>query len=1650
MGNLWAAGFAVHQVIHTIPGGDRPSLPSRNGYVRRVGVRGRDSGVLFKMLDSPPKPMNIHELLDRLRQEAFSNRDLGDKFERLFATYLVTDPIYADQFDAVWLWSEWPLRWGADTGIDLVARERLTGNYCAIQCKFYDPKHSLQKDDIDSFFTASGKTFPTPDGVRAFTSRMIVATTDKWSKHAEDALADQTIPVIRLRVQDLADSPIDWSQFSLDRPSDLALKTKKQPRAHQIEAIGKVIDGFKTHDRGKLIMACGTGKTFTSLKIAEAMTGTKGLVLFLVPSISLLSQTLREWTAETQKPFHAFAVCSDTKVGRHQEDISAHDLALPATTDPKRLLDAIKVLHGKREMTVIFSTYQSIAVVADAQKAGLPEFDVIVCDEAHRTTGVVLEGEEESQFVRVHNQDFIQAKKRLYMTATPRIFADAAKSKAEENNAVLCSMDDESLYGPVFHRLGFGDAVSQGLLADYKVLVLAVDEKHISKALQNSLADANKEINLDDATKIIGCWNGLAKRLVGEEAKNEDPAPMRRAVAFARSIKDSKHLAAMFQSVVDEYIQKHGDEEGNLSCEVDHVDGTFNVLKRNERLDWLKDEAPENVCRILSNARCLSEGVDVPALDAVLFLNPRDSVVDVVQSVGRVMRISPGKKYGYVILPISVPEGMPADEALKDNQRYRVVWQVLQALRAHDDRFNATVNQIELNKKRPNQIQVIGVGGGEEGEGKDGKEGKGTQFSLVFPEIEAWRDAIYARIVLKCGDRRYWEDWAKDVAKIAERHTARVTALIESGGEAKQAFDRFLSGLQENINPAIGQGEAIEMLSQHLITRPVFDALFENYSFTQHNPVSLAMQGVLDVLEAHSLEKEVEALQGFYESIRQRVKGIDNAEGRQKVIIELYDKFFKRAFPKMAERLGIVYTPVEVVDFIIQSAEEALRQHFGVGLTDKNVHILDPFTGTGTFIVRLLHSGLIQPKDLERKYREELHANEIVLLAYYIAAINIEEAYHGFQRGAYQPFDGIVLTDTFQMGEEGKQKGFGEAMFPENNQRVRRQKQRDIRVIVANPPYSAQQDSENDNNQNIDYPLLDARIRSTYAAESAAKLKKNLYDSYIRAIRWASDRIKDQGVIGFVTNGSFVDANNMDGLRKSLTEEFSTVYCFNLRGNARTQGEQRRKEKGNVFGEGTRTPVAITLLIKDPKHKGSRKLLYHDIGDYLSREEKLKIVREFGSIKALPWKTLTPNVEGDWVNQRNPEFEMFMPMGDKADGGDALFSIYSQGVLSARDSWVYNFSKESVAANMGRMIDFHSKEVARYQAACEGKQKGQWPSVDDFVDSDSKKISWTANLKAEVIQGRQHRFDQAGLVPSIYRPFSKTWMYFNRRFNERVYQIPSILPSPRQSNIVIALTGVGASKGFSALLVNVVPNYHFHDTGQCFPIFWYEKAEEGKQGESGGLFDTSTATPDADGYVRRDAITDWALDEFHKNYGDKKITKEDIFYYVYGLLHSPLYREKYESSLKKMLPRIPYAPDFWGFSKAGRELAKWHLNYEAVDPWPLTEESKDLVLDTKAHYRVEKMVFAKNGKAVDKSTIVYNSRVRLSGIPPEAYDYVVNGKPAIEWVMERYAVTIDKDSGIKNDPNEWSDDPRYIIDLVKRVVRVSIETVKIVKKLPVL
>lgn len=1621
----------------------------------RVGIPCRHAHSTGHMREDG-RVASIDDVVADIRAVPGAHRDRGTLFEQLTAEYLRRDPLYAARFSNVWMWSEWPGRGkAAETGIDIVAEEADGSGLCAVQCKLYDPNHPISKGDIDTFFTASGK--------RGFTSRLIVSTTDKWGSNAEAALSDQAIPVSRIGLTNLAASPIEWdsSWIGLGHKPSFEVRRQHSIRPHQAQAVEDVFAGWESgHDRGQLIMACGTGKTFTALKIAERLAAEAERpvnVLFLVPSIALLSQSLREWTAESTTPMHCQAVCSDPKStaeARKLEDVAAHDLPLAASTNPEHML---KTLQGATvSLRVVFSTYQSIDQVAAALQASrdtdnpyhgvLDQFDLIICDEAHRTTGVTLAGEDDSHFQKVHDNDFLPADRRLYMTATPKIFGDETKRKAEEHSAVLASMDNPDIFGPEFHRLGFGKAVDQGLLADYRVLILTVDEAFVAKGWQPMLADAGSELTLDDAARIVGCWNGLAKRsktatdpetgqTIGFPPNAE---PMRRAVAFSHTIKASKALSEKFEDVTTAYVGEHAPA---LRCEVAHVDGTMNSLTRNERLSWLKADTEPDVCRILSNARCLSEGVDVPTLDAVLFLTPRNSVVDVVQSVGRVMRNAPNKQYGYVILPVAIPEGMSPEEALQDNKRYKVVWQVLQALRAHDDRFNATINKIDLNKRKPEQIMVVPVTDSD----ANGDSGWGQQRKFVFP-VEELTDAVYSRIVTKVGQRTYWEQLAKDVAAIAQTHVTRIKALVDDPASGKQeAFGEFMEGLRATINPAIDTQAAIDMLAQHLITRPVFEALFADYEFLQSNPVSITMQRMLNALDDQALEKEQATLDSFYTSVRLRAEGIDNHAGRQKIMNELYERFFREALPKTAESLGIVYTPDEVVDFILRSTDQALQRHLGARLTDEGVQILDPFTGTGTFISRLITSGLISQHDLARKYAGELHANEIVLLAYYIAAVNIEASYHeASQAQDFQPFEGIVLTDTFQMSEDADT--IDQRVFSTNTERGLRQLELDIRVIVGNPPYSVGQNSMNDANANLKYPTLDASIEGTYAAQSSATNKNSLYDSYIRAFRWASNRIGDSGVVAFVSNGGWIDGNVHDGMRKTLTEEFDHIYVFNLRGNQRTAGELSRREGGKVFGSGSRNTVAVTLLVKTGETgTQSGHIHYRDIGDYLSREEKLAIV-DASDLDTIPWEQITPNEAGDWINQRSDDFAALVPLGAKKGSEPVtVFTTYSAGLKTNRDAWVYNFSTDKLLANVNRMIDFYNQQTVAYQTLKEASADA--PDVDSFIDNDATQISWNRADKKGVQRGVE--WSRVGAQESrraTYRPFNKEFVVFATHLADMVYRLPKFFPQPQTANRGFYLVGMGSAVPFGVLAVDALPDLHVTgagSNGQFFPLFSFvpDETVSGQLSmETESLFE---------GYRRIDNVTDEILDKFRTSAGSV-VTKEGIFHYVYGLLHSPEYRERYADDLKKMVPRIPLPPDketYLAFSQAGERLASLHIGYESVDPYPLVEGWRRPP-ESPADYRVTKMAFARSASRSDRTKVIYNSLLTLSEIPEEAYRYTVGSRSAIEWIMERYQIKTDKASGIVNDPNDYSSDTGYIIDLLKRIVTVSLETMRIVDDLP--
>lgn len=1559
--------------------------------------------------------MTFDNLVHQINELAETQRDRGTYFEYLARAYLQNEPTYQNEFKNVWMLADVPEEFGVpkvDLGVDLVA-EKYTGELVAIQAKFYN--HTIQKSNIDSFLGELGKDY--------YESGIIVASTDKWGKNAEKALADRS-DVIRIGLSDLRNSQIDWSKFSFESPEVVTVKAKKKLRYYQESAIQFALNHFKENDRGQLIMAPGTGKTFTSLKIAEAMAKEakkeQYTILYLVPSIQLLTQTLRGWNNDTEMTMSSMAVTSDRNASRgsvKQDEsnitIKASDIGYPATTSSKKVVENYSELmdRPKKELLVVFGTYQSIDVLGKAQKEGFPEFDLIIADEAHRTTGAKALGDEASAFTKVHSNLNVKGIKRLYQTATPKLYGTDAKKKAEENSIVISSMDDEGLYGSVFYRLGFGDAISHDILTDYKLMVLAVDETVVQKDMQKALTDSENGLNIDDVGRIIGVWNGMIKR--ESFADKVSGEPMKRAIAFSRTIEDSKRLSTQFENVVNEYLNS---DEG-YSVNVRHVDGSMNALEKNEALDWLaSDDIPEDSARILSNVRFLTEGIDVPNLDAIIFLSPRKSQVDIVQAVGRIIRKFEGKEYGYIILPIVVPAGETPETILDNNKTYDVIWQVLNALRSVDERFEATVNKLELNKQKPKNIQVIGVGGApdnpsfnlvDDDTGSGGFKPYQTELELEWEAVEG---AIYGKIVQKVGDRRYLEDWSKDVADIARRHIQGIEFILEQNLDSKSAFEKFLQSLQHNINESIDQSQAIEMLAQHLITLPIFDALFGEYSFVKNNPVSSAMEQIVEELSQFGFEKEQKELQPFYDSVRLRAEGIDNAQAKQKIITTLYDKFFSTGFKSTTERLGIVFTPVEVVDFIVKSVDVVLRKHFGKTLASENVHILDPFTGTGTFITRTLHylkslmdSGEITFDDILRKYTQELHANEIVLLSYYIAAINIEAVFDEINGDEpYVPFEGIVLTDTFESTET--EDTIDDTFFGTNDKRLKRQQEKPITAIIGNPPYSIGQTNANDNNKNISYPKLEQRLEETYVSRSSTTLSKGLYDSYIKAFRWASDRLTNQGVIGFVTNGNYLNTNSADGLRAGLYEEFNYLYIFNLRGDQRTLGEQSRREGGKIFGSGSRTPVAISILVKDGSD--SHELHYYDIGDYLSQKEKLNIIENFSDISYITWNTIRPDENNDWLNQRDPNYQKYTKLAGESR---AIFTNSAVGVSTNRDSWVIGFNNKATLSKARTLITNYNSEVERLSKSA---------TID--INRNESFVKWTRKLEQLLDKCKLIEFDEQNLIPIMYRPFTKKWIYYQ---NEVVESPGQWYKKFGESNKVIVTTGRGASRDFSALVSTQIPNLDLQEKGQGFMRYDNEVDEL-------SLFQNN--------------------DNMNQEFADKLgLNLDDTFAYVYGLLNSKEYQEKYANDLKKDLARIPIVKNKEKYVEVGQKLMELHLNYEEVPVY----EGVEITPFVNPNYKVTKMRFAKkrdeNGKLVnDLSTIIFNSDITISNIPEKAYEYVVNGRSAIEWIIDQYQVKTDKKSGITDDPNDYSDDEKYIFNLLLRIINVSIQTVDLINSLP--
>lgn len=1593
----------------------------------------------------------------KLQSMYLDQRTKGTMFEKL-AKYLLQEQDTAKEYKEISLWSDWKHRGKQnDDGIDLVI-ETHSGEFIAVQCKFYQSKVTL--GDLSTFFSRLQSGI----GEIRF-SRGVIISTAELNQKVMDTIIQirRSLPIDLISEEDFVNSNLDWEKLDPTKTQEeLPTHSKKKPRPHQEEAIQATIKYFadSKHTRGKLIMACGTGKTYTSLQILESISQKQGIVLFLAPSIALVGQTFREYCTQKNDPFIACIVCSDSKSGQSEDDLSFSELPITPSTNANDILKASEKAKVEQKRLIIFSTYQSALRIKEAQAQGLGEIDLMICDEAHRSVGAMyslsqndreailgeMEDEAYNSFTICHSNAHIRAKRRLYMTATPKVYKEGSKGKAQERGNEVFSMDDPEVFGEEIYTLNFDKAIRLGLLTDYKVIILALKSQDLAGVANQAIAKLkaegtklhNKMIDQEFVCKIIGTHKGLAKNdLITLDSENKqdlefkdeiDKHPSRRAISFCRNIATSKNITYSFKSIIEAY-----DEElkrssfKNLNINIDHIDGSMNSKMRLDKLTTL-NHPKEKTCNILSNARCLSEGIDVPALDSIVFFDGRSAMVDIIQAVGRVMRKAPDKEMGYIILPIvlSQSEIENLDKAV-NNTNFKNIWKVLKSLRSHDP---SLVDEATFKEK----IKIVLsddtalTTDSDDNINNDEKSSKSGKVQTLFDltTLQALADAVYNVMPTKLGDKGYWESFSAKTAKIVETLKSRLDDLFKKN---PAILKDFLTSLRANIHNCISEDEAVDMICSHIITQPIFDAIFQE---SIHNPIGRALDEVITKVSAVGLDTEEMAyLEKLYKNVRENAEIAKSQKSKQELIKNLYDTFLRTAFKKQSEKLGIVYTPIEVVDFILRITNDLLKKHFNTDYNDSNVKVFDPFTGTGSFITRLLASenAFISDHAIKDKFENGLFAQDIVLLSYYIALINITQTAR-VRDASLANFKNIALTDSLDyLEDKSTQPTFEEFNDLKDNKRIKSAiANQKIRVIVGNPPYSSGAKSQNDNNANISHPKLERRIKETYTSKKFKKEGKGMGDTLIQAIRMASDKLEDQGVLGFVVNGGFIDSNSADGFRKCLMQEFSDLYVINLRGNQRTSGELSRQEGGKIFGGGSRSSVSVIFFVKD-QAKSSSTLHYYDIGDYLSREDKLNKLKGFTGVDSVSFVKIIPNDKGDWINQRDESFENLIPL-KKEKGKEGIFIVSSRGILAGRDSWVYNFDRSKLQASIEQTIETYNADLENfnkyYREGFTTRTAGiASPSLykslnDQEITTDPTKIAWVQNLKTQLLRNKKlDVFDENKITISAYRPFTKQYFYYERELSWSFCSMLKLFPNPQSENVLIN-TNLMATKSFSILATQEVTEYQTMSNNQAYPLYYYDELGD-----------------------RHYAISGYALNLFQEHYGDSKIDEEAIFYYIYAIFHHRGYLEKYKNSLSKEAPRVGLSKDFWELSRLGRELANLHLNYETGEMHDGAEHKEGIFAETQVegYYDVSQMTRSKDG-----SRIIYNANIAIVGIPSKAYAYQINGKSAIDWIIERYAMTTDKKSLISNDPNLYAGG-KYIFELLCRIIRLSEKSVDLIEEI---
>ena len=1535
--------------------------------------------------------MSFSEYYDFLKEKNHEER--GPLFEKGIRDYLLESARYKGHIKDVSLWKDWRYAESRDLGIDLVA-EGHSGEFWAVQCKFLGTSSTtLRKKHIEPCISASGKTFKYKGKRHSFKGMFLVATTDKIGLNANEILKDQIPPCKTILMEDLlTDDSVSWKKGVVK-----GRKNKKGLRGYQQKAVDSIQTAFEDPesplDRAKLIMACGTGKTFTSLKASEALKAHR--ILYLVPSLALLGQIKKEWIENAEKNQVHLVVSSDKtiKTEEIQEDSSDRFLSgFPSTTDVKEITDFLKKAPTEgtvwSNQRVVFSTYHSLEQVCKAQKEDpqIPDFDLVICDEAHRCTGL-----EKKEFSLIFKKEEIRVRKRLFMTATPRIYTKNTQEKGKKRGLSIFSMDDEEAFGKEVFRYGFTEAIEDGNLCDFKVVILTNTRN--SKVPKSGTKKA-KEVNA-----ISEVFNEPISKFLKEKG-------LKRGLVFMNTIEKSKEFKEECES------------SGESGFSVDHIDGTMGGARREGILKWLREGNDE--IRLLSHVRCLSEGVDIPKIDACIFGMARKSSVDIVQAVGRAIRKSEGKEYGYVLLPIVVPEGenqSQIDRAFEDSQ-YNVIWQVLNALRSHNPNLGLEIDQLRFKDRKSERISIWDADTGEERYLSNSID-EGCEQAH---QLDLFTEPLTTKILKKVGDSKYFEHWYENISGLGTQLKKEINKETCKNEIFRRNIKKLKRLLQENVNKNISHKHLILMLVQHLITEPVFEALFPKETIMEHNAIARLLE---DVMNSFSRDKASlrSSLNDFYEAVKKRAQNIHETKEKQEFLNHLYEKFFHTFDSKRAERDGIVYTPQEIVEFMIHMTDQIMEKEFGYGLEKEDVHIIDPFTGTGNFILNTLkylrEEKKVSKETLKRKYLRELHANEISLLPYYIASANIEH-YYNKEEGLKEPFEGLCLVDTFSLYK----KKFGAGYLPlefeyeKNTKRIEKQKNLPLQVFISNPPYNQGQKSENDNNKTIKYEELEKRINQTYVEKCSDKKanKRAFYNSYIKAFRFASDKLEEKGVIAFITNNRFISAGSFSGFRISLEEEFHSIYHFDLKGNCRNSGkEELEKHGGNVFG--IKTGVGITFLVKKPGEK--KGIFLYRVKDYTTKEKKIEEIKNLENLEEIPLEKIEP-LASFWIDHGKEEWKDFIPLRSDENEGKGIFEFANYGQKTNRDKWVYDFNESSLQDKIELLISTYSKDLEEWRSLpVEERSK---KSIDNFVTEDIQKIKWDSKLKKDLRREKELIFKRDNFRRSLQKPFQKAYLYYDDRLINRKSKGFNAFPSEKWDNISIALTD--KSKGdFSCLLTRELPDMSCLKRTRHLPLYIWE---EGR---------------------KRGNVTDFALSLFQEAYEEIKITKRDVFAYVYAILNSAEYRETYKKNLFRENAKVPLfkkKDDFFETIRIGKKLIELHSDYENLPPCKEVRIQEAALIDPDQDpdfYKVKKMKLSK-----DKRALHYNKKITIEDIPEQAYEWKVNGNGAIEELVKAYRVQT-LDNGFIGDPNTWRDG-KYIYELVLSVLTLSVETARLCRQIP--